>query len=237
MAKLILTQDMQIIDEFPIEKECITIGRKPDNDIQIHDKAVSGYHCQIITVLNDSFLEDLHSTNGTFVNSRKISKYALHNLDKINLGNHQIQYVNDLTDAQDEERDYEKTMILRSPPRKPAVGTLEHASPDGNITSNAAPQEANQTERAPAFLEILNGSNKGKQYKLSRPMTTLGKPGSQVAVITRRAHNYVIIGVEADSNGRYPQLNGEPVSVKSIPLSNKDLIEVAGIQMLFNQPN
>lgn len=237
MAKLILTQDMHAIDEFPIEKECITIGRKPDNDIQIHDKAVSGYHCQIITVLNDSFLEDLHSTNGTFVNSRKISKYALHNLDKINLGTHQIQYVNELTDNQDEERDYEKTMILRPPPRKATAGNVLHGSPDANITSKPLSIETKEAERAPAFLEILNGSNKGKQYKLIRPMTTLGKPGSQVAVITRRAHNYVIIGVEADGNGRYPQLNGEPVSVKSIPLSNRDLIDVAGIQMAFHQPD
>lgn len=237
MAKLILSHDAHSIDEFSIEKECITIGRKPDNDIQIHDKAVSGYHCQIITVLNDSFLEDLHSTNGTFVNTRKITKYALHHLDKISLGTHVIQYINDLNDVQDEEHDYDKTMILRTSPHR----TTTHPT-TGKISSEAnGLQNSLNSIQEPATpiaqLEILNGSNKGKLYKLSRPMTTLGKPGSQVAVITRRAHNYVIIGVEADSTGLYPRLNGIPVSVRSMPLSNGDAIEVAGIQMTFHHSN
>lgn len=232
MAKLILSRDMHVLDEYPLEKECITIGRKPDNDIQVNDRAISGYHCQVITVLNDSFLEDLQSTNGTFVNTRRITKHALRDGDLINLGTHQLQYVNEFAGAQGDNNDYERTMILQmdnAPP--PPRASERQATGIANDAASPAPTTAQADTHA--WLEILNGSNKGKRYEVTRAMTTLGKPGNQVAVITRRGRNFVIIGVEADTAGQYPRLNGEPISVRSMPLSNQDQIEVGGIRMTF----
>src|SRR5437899_1674196 len=66
MAKLILSMDNLVLKEIALAKERTTIGRKPHNDIQIDNLAVSGEHAVIVTILQDSFLEDLGSTNCTF---------------------------------------------------------------------------------------------------------------------------------------------------------------------------
>ena len=86
MAKLILTFNGDKIREYPLNKECLTIGRRTDNDVRIDNLAVSGHHAQIVTILNDSFLEDLNSTNGTYVNSRPVKKHALKDGDSIAIG-------------------------------------------------------------------------------------------------------------------------------------------------------
>jgi pSer/pThr/pTyr-binding forkhead associated (FHA) protein len=212
-----------------LENECLTIGRKPGNDIQIDDRAISGHHCQIITILNDSFLEDLESTNGTYVNSRRITKYALRNGDVINLGTHQLQYVNEFADPDSDNSMYEKTMFLQRDP--------VNATPKLSSSPSAPIWGETKHSKSHAWLEILNGSNKDKNYEIKRTMTTLGKPGGQVAVITNRGHHYVIIGIEADSAGRYPRLNGTPVNGRSMRLSDQDLIEVGEIRMTFHSPN
>jgi pSer/pThr/pTyr-binding forkhead associated (FHA) protein len=72
MAKLILSMDGLVLKEIPLSKERTTIGRKAHNDIQIDNLAVSGEHAVIVTILNDSFMEDLGSTNGTLVNGERI---------------------------------------------------------------------------------------------------------------------------------------------------------------------
>ncbi len=109
--KLIVSIDEKVVDEVPIEKETITIGRRTDNDICLDNLAISGYHSQISTVLDDCFLEDLNSTNGTFVNSKIVKKHALKDGDIIDIGNHRIKYVNHLatTSANNE---FEKTLIM-----------------------------------------------------------------------------------------------------------------------------
>ena len=111
MAKLVLSLNGAVQGEFPLEKERISIGRKPDNDIQIDNLAVSGKHALIITILDDSFLEDLGSTNGTYCNGKLVKKHALRNGDVIGLGKHELKYVNEHATADDEE--FEKTMIIR----------------------------------------------------------------------------------------------------------------------------
>ena len=226
MAKLILSENMRVLDEFPLDRDCITIGRRGDNDIQIDDRAVSGYHCQILTVLNDSFLEDLQSTNGTYVNSKRITKHALRNGDIIILGTHQLQYENELATTEDDER-YDKTMVIRST-LAPQSQSAEHApgADESNEDKAAAPKRAH--------LKILNGTNKDKLFPLTRAMTTLGKPGQQVAAITRRGDKYVIIGVEADTENRYPTVNDTPVSTRSIALNEGDIIQLNGIRMVFH---
>lgn len=225
MAKLILSENMHVLDEFPLDRDCITIGRRNDNDIQIEDRAVSGYHCQIITVLNDSFLEDLQSTNGTYVNSKRVTKHALRNGDLIILGTHQLQYENDLATNEDDER-YGKTMVIQPlPEEKTQAPKLAPSQPQ----VSDEPASAKQGQ-----LKILNGTNKDKLFPLTRAMTTLGKPGQQVAAITRRGDKYVIIGVEADAQDQYPTVNDSPVSSRSVVLKEGDAIQLNGIRMTFH---
>ncbi len=109
--KLIISLDEKIVDEIPIEKEIITIGRRTDNDLCLDNLGISGYHSQISTVLDDCFLEDLDSTNGTFVNSKIVKKHALKDGDIIDIGNHRIKYVNHLASSS-ANSEFEKTLIM-----------------------------------------------------------------------------------------------------------------------------
>ena len=92
VAKLVMTSNSGEHEEIPLTNETTTIGRKPSNDIHIDNLSVSGKHAQVITILEDSFLEDLGSTNGTYVNGKLIKKHALEHGDKITLGKYQISY-------------------------------------------------------------------------------------------------------------------------------------------------
>ena len=115
MAKLILSLDGMVIREYPLTKERTTLGRKPHNDIVIDNLAISGEHAMIMTILNDSFLEDLGSTNGTLVNGQPIKKHFLQNNDVVELGKYKLKYVTEATVAQTSPADFEKTMVLRAP--------------------------------------------------------------------------------------------------------------------------
>src|SRR5580765_8772410 len=129
MAKLILTVDGQVLKEFGLTKERTLIGRKPHNDIQVDNLAVSGEHAAIITILNDSFIEDLNSTNGTLVNGKPIKKHFLQNNDVIEIGKHKLKYFNDAP-AQAATGDFEKTMIIRkAPATAPAAPPVAAAAP------------------------------------------------------------------------------------------------------------
>jgi pSer/pThr/pTyr-binding forkhead associated (FHA) protein len=127
-AKLIISLDEKVVDEVPIEKEVITIGRRTDNDLCLDNLAISGYHSQINFVLDDCFLEDLNSTNGTFVNSKIVKKHALKDGDIIDIGNHRIKYVNHLASSS-ANSEFEKTLILTA------------TSDRKNATENASEEE------------------------------------------------------------------------------------------------
>ena len=114
MAKLILSVDGTVLKEITLSKERTTLGRKPHNDIPVDNLAVSGEHAAIITILNDSFIEDLNSTNGTLVNGKPIKKHFLQNNDVIEIGKHKLKYFNDAPVAAS-AGDFERTMIIRRP--------------------------------------------------------------------------------------------------------------------------
>jgi pSer/pThr/pTyr-binding forkhead associated (FHA) protein len=99
MAKLVLSMDGLVLKEITLNKERTTVGRKPHNDIQIDNLAVSGEHAVIVTILNDSFLEDLGSTNGTMVNGEPIKKHFLQHNDVIELGKYKLKYLNETAGA------------------------------------------------------------------------------------------------------------------------------------------
>lgn len=249
MAKLIFLLDGAFLGEYPLDKERMTIGRRPSNDIHIDNLAVSGEHASIMTIGNDSFLEDLNSTNGTLVNGKPIVKHVLQNGDVIEFGKYQLKYVNEVVaGAQaNPQDDFEKTMIIRpSAMKKAAVSEPPIASPammstmTSPTTASVAPAAPAQTFKAAnpsetaevpvAKLQLLNGANMGKELMLTKALTTLGKPGVQVAVITKRPQGYFITHVEG---ANHPIVNGVSIGAQATGLKDHDIIELAGIKMEF----
>lgn len=237
MAKLVLSMNGAVQGEYELNQERVTIGRKPDNDIPIDNLAVSGKHALIITILDDSFLEDLGSTNGTYVNGKLVKKHALKNGDVIAIGKHELKYVNEHATADDEE--FEKTMIIKPGSASAAVAAAQAAE---KAVAAAAPAPTGSAA-APAAgggmplgrLTVLNGPIAGKELELTKALVTLGKPGTQVAVISRRPQGYFLTHIESDGDGkRYPKVNGEMIGPKAYQLKNNDMIELAGIKMEFS---
>ena len=229
-AKIIVTLNDAKVSEYVLDKETTTIGRHPDNDIHIDNIAVSGSHAKIITILTDSFLEDMNSTNGTLVNSKPIQKHALKDGDLIEIGVHQLKYEN--TEAAS-GGDFESTMIIH-----PDAAGLKEAT--GEVDKEAL-KEASVGAETPdkdqdVHLNILNGTNAGEELKITKALTTLGKPGTQVAAITKRPQGYFIIHIEGGSNEKTPIINGEEIGAKATQLNNKDVIEIAGVKMEFISP-
>jgi pSer/pThr/pTyr-binding forkhead associated (FHA) protein len=239
MAKLILSMDGLVLKEITLTKERTTVGRKPHNDIQIDNLAVSGEHAVIVTILEDSFLEDLGSTNGTIVNGQPIKKHFLQSNDVIELGKYKLKYVNEAPASQAKTADFEKTMVLRPSAVKPqhtaaaapapagkSFGDTANASPMPSAPAQGAPQAAQKT----GMLQLLSGASAGKELELTKPLTTLGKPGVQVAVITRRPQGYFITHVEGSS---FPVVNGKALDAQARALQDHDVIELAGVKMEF----
>ena len=241
MAKLILSMDGLVLKEFTLSKERTTIGRKAHNDIQIDNLAVSGEHAVVVTILSDSFLEDLGSTNGTLVNGQTVKKHFLQNNDVIELGKYKLKFVSD-GPVQTKAADFEKTMILRPGALRPqapapaAPGAVKPAAAPGSAQANAAATPPPPVVPPPAapqragVLQLLSGANAGRQLDLTKPLTTLCKPGVQVAVITRRPQGFFITHVEG---ANFPVVNGKTLDAQAHPLGDHDVIEIAGVKMEF----
>jgi predicted component of type VI protein secretion system len=285
MAKLILTLDGVQLKEYTLTKERTTIGRKAHNDVQIDNLAVSGEHAAIVTILNDSFLEDLGSTNGTLVNGQPVKKHFLQSNDVIEIGKYKLKYVSEAP-AMATAADFEKTMVLRAPPKAPATpapaaaaatvtqgvattqgGGLARALSETEIpvqgrttaepapgAAPAAPAQPDALPDAPApsvarepaataptpqaappagsqaVIQILSGPNAGKELTLAKALTTLGKPGVQVAVIARRPQGFFLTHVEGAS---FPVVNGKALDAQAHLLHDHDIVELAGVKMEF----
>jgi pSer/pThr/pTyr-binding forkhead associated (FHA) protein len=282
MAKLILSLDGQVIKEHDVNKERMTIGRKPHNDIQIDNLAVSGEHAMIMTILNDSFLEDLGSTNGTMVNGQPVKKHFLQSEDVVEIGKYKLKYVNDQAGKMTQQ-EFEKTMVLRAPargsaPARPPSGAGTHTNLKSIDTQTNSPtargaraittsmsgtntnlkpvdtQTSAPTSTAPGgrsapastgqqpiaavtaqsgadgAIQILSGPNAGRELPLSKPLTTVGKPGVQVAVIAKRPQGFFITHVEG---ANFPVVNGKPLSTQAHQLQDHDIVELAGVKMEF----
>lgn len=215
MAKLIITESSGVSRELLLDKERVTIGRHADNDICLNDKAVSGHHAVIITILSDSFLEDLDSTNGTLVNGKQIAKHPLSNDDTVTIGRNSLRYEGD---KQDNGEDFEKTMILRPAQMEAALNKPAAASDNKPLTGR---------------LRVEGGSNAGRELELTKALTTIGKPGVQVAAITKRADGFYIVHVGGAAGGKRPLVNGAEIDAQARKLSQNDIIELAGTKMKF----
>jgi pSer/pThr/pTyr-binding forkhead associated (FHA) protein len=326
MAKLILSMDGLVLKDITLTKERTTIGRKPHNDIQIDNLAVSGEHAVIVTILSDSFLEDLGSTNGTLVNGQPIKKHFLQNNDVIELGKYKLKYANEALAGAGKSADFEKTMVLNRQGTRPEVPAMQGfpgfpgvpgglpqvpsgfgasqplagmqglpgipaglspamsndvsqpmaagmdtlgLSTSGPLATIAAPSRLTAPQsivndgRAPTgvnpvlptpftrsnpqanvpsapaqapvgtrmgVIQILTGSNAGRELELTKPLTTLGKPQVQVAVITKRPNGYFITHVEGST---HPVVNGKTLDAQAHQLADHDIIEIAGVKMEF----
>ncbi|MGH8222212.1 MAG: FHA domain-containing protein [Woeseiaceae bacterium] len=285
MARLILSLDSQVLAEYNMSKERYTIGRLPDNDVRIDNPAVSGHHSLIINILNDSFLEDLNSTNGTYVNGKLVKKHALQNGDVITIGHHQLRFT-DQQAHETEQDEFEKTMVIpagqhsaaqllkaeRAAEKAATAAAAAEARPKGDASPAAAkkrvdvrveiPEPASSPRRQPklepvaepkahtrtltgidpssaprslplAKLQVLSGAFAGRELELTKALTTLGRPGVQVAAITRRAEGYFIVHVESGEEGDYPLVNGQPIGAQARKLADNDVVQLAGVKMGF----
>jgi pSer/pThr/pTyr-binding forkhead associated (FHA) protein len=218
MPKMIVSIDEVVIKEVQLTKDKTTLGRRPYNDIVIDNLAVSGEHAVLQMSGSEVLLEDLNSTNGTYLNGKAIKKQQLQNGDSIEIGKYKIKFVGD--GAAD---NFDKTMVVRSMPVAPSP------------TRPAAPFGSHESLGMGAFhasIKVLSGAASGREVPLTKVVTTIGKPGVAVAAITRRQQGFVVHHVEGAGN---PTLNGSPIKAEPISLKNGDLIELAGTQMQFVQ--
>jgi len=225
MGKLVVSLDGVVIKEVQITKDKTTLGRRPYNDIVIDNLAVSGEHAVLQMVGADVFIEDLNSTNGTYINGKAIKKQLLSHNDTVEIGKYKIKYL------VDESNDYEKTMIMR-----PGLSLPAMASPNSLASASSAQSgfgglgSSAFSAAQPASIKVLNGAAAGREVVLTKVVTTVGKPGVQVASITKRPNSYAFSHVEGATK---PSVNGVTLVGDSVPLRNGDVIELAGTRMQF----
>ena len=233
MGKLVVSLDGVVIKEVQITKDKTTLGRRPYNDIVIDNLAVSGEHAVLQMVGADVFIEDLNSTNGTYINGKAIKKQLLTHNDTVEIGKYKIKFL------VDESGEYEKTMIMRPgnsspsaghsvPPTQPAPTYASTPSSFGGL--GTLPPAPPPVPTQPASIKVLNGAAAGREVSLTKVVTTVGKPGVQVASITKRPNGYAFAHVGGATR---PSINGVPLVGDSVPLRNGDVIELAGTQMQF----
>jgi len=220
MGKLVVSLDGVVIKEVQITKDKTTLGRRPYNDIVIDNLAVSGEHAVLQMAGQDVYLEDLNSTNGTYINGKAVKRQLLAHNDTVEIGKYKIKYlVNDGVD-------YEHTMVIRPGAAAPAPGFV------ASRTAAISGFGRLGAEVGPASVRVLSGTAAGREVSLTKVVTTVGKPGVQVASITRRPAGYVLAHVEGSAR---PSVNGAPLVGDTLPLRNGDVIELAGTQLQFVQ--
>lgn len=215
MPKLIVSIDGVVIKEVTLAKDRTTLGRRPYNDIVVDNLAISGEHAVLHMIGGDVYLEDLNSTNGTYVNGRAIKKQALEQNDIIEVGKYKVRY-----------------MATAGAPESGTVGrTVVSSAPSGPIPLSSAP-----TVQAPlgggtagvAVIRVLSGTGAGRELSLQKVVTTIGKPGVAVAAVTRRLHGYVVAPIDGGT-----ALNGEPLGSEAVALQDGDVLELGGTRMQF----
>lgn len=206
MPKLILTHDGAVIKEFVIEQERITIGRKASNEIHIDDPTISGEHAAIL-MLQNAYVEDLNSTNGTSLNGKPVTKRQLNHGDLIKIGRHEFKFVDDNIN------EFERTVMI---------------APQKSVKSNNEIPKKYQ-------VSIMSGPKAGEIITLNKPYTTLGSPGGQVAVIAKRGSKFYLMPMSGTTNAKPPVLNNTAIGVKSELLTSGDIIEVSGTQLEFQE--
>jgi pSer/pThr/pTyr-binding forkhead associated (FHA) protein len=217
--------DGVVLREVTLTKDRTTIGRRSHNDVVIDNLAVSGEHAVMIANGQDTYLEDLGSTNGTTVNGQPIKKHLLQSGDTVEIGKYRLRYQTDGASNDDNGVDIDTSQPLRREFYGPGPNTIQVRNAAGHADV-AAP--------AAATIKILTGANAGRELTLVKALTTVGRPGHQVAVITRRPTGYFVAHVEGEV---FPMVNGINLGSAAHPLNHGDVIELAGVQMEFSNPS
>jgi FHA domain len=236
MPKMIVSIDGVVIKEVQLTKDRTTLGRRPYNDIVIDNLAVSGEHAVLQLTGNEVNLEDLNSTNGTYVNGKAVKKQLLQNNDTVEIGKYKIKFINEALGSA-----FDKTVIMKPgalppmPPKAPAAAT--GGAPGASAATAAmapatAPATSTAAVGASASIKVLSGAAAGREVPLVKVVTTIGKPGVAVAAITKRTYGFVVAHVEGVNR---PTLNGATIGADPVTLKNGDMLELAGTQMQFLQ--
>lgn len=212
MPKMIVSIDGVVVKEEQITKDRTTLGRRPYNDIVIDNLAVSGEHAVVQMSGADVVLEDLGSTNGTYVNGTAIKKQQLRNGDTIEIGTYTIKFMHNDGPGNDGPGNVEKSTVIHS-------GAVVDSSATAASVGSAA-------------IRLMSGAAAGREVALVKEVTTIGKPGVTVAAISRRPHGYVVALIEGQTR---PTINGNPIGTEAVNLCHGDLIELAGTQAQFIQ--
>jgi pSer/pThr/pTyr-binding forkhead associated (FHA) protein len=215
MPKITVMMDGAVLDEVALTKERTTIGRRPYNDVVIENLTVSGEHALLTMVGNQVTIEDLHSTNGTYLDGKAVKKQLLRHGDMLEVGKYKIKF-----ESQPTESEFEKTMLFKPRVAAPAAAPVAPA-----VVPSAAVEMRGS-------IKVLSGAAAGREMALTKIVTTLGKPGVSVAAITQRRHNFFIHHVEGADR---LLLNGAVVGEEPCVLKQGDRIVLAGTEMQFNQ--
>lgn len=261
MSKLVLFLADGTTLDVPLKRERMTIGRRADNDICLPNLAVSGEHAAVVTILADSFLEDLGSTNGTLVNGSPVSKHFLREGDQIDIGRHMLIFCvdEDTVLAPDIVRSSVRSAVgdlgERVEAAKPFVKArgestgaaggssmrrdraAENAAAAGTMAPTPAakaPPDADRQARSRAgvaTVKILAGPGAGRAIPITKTQTTIGRAGVQVALLCRRGDTFALSLVEGE---RPPLVNGAPPAAGETVLTTGDVIEIAGSRLEFS---
>jgi hypothetical protein len=218
MPKIILTVGEAVLAVLPLTKERSTIGRRPNNDLVIDHVAISSEHAVIIQSGNDWILEDQNSTNGTEVNDHPVKRHLLQHHDVIGLAPYQIKFIADAVAIA------ENTSC--SPDVSKAIEQVEE------LLAQAEDKNDNISPGKVAIVRVLDGPSVGKEKALVKAITTIGRPGVQVAVITRRRQAYFIAHVEGNL---FPLINGVSIEANAKQLKFDDVIDLSGTRLIFKR--
>lgn len=239
MARIFLKFNEAVLKEIPLDRSQMTIGRKPDNDLVIDNPAVSGHHARIVQEHGSFFVEDLGSTNGTFVNDAKVLKHQLRNTDRVGVGKHLLVYQDEVAEAAPppspaaKEADSDKTMILDTKKQRELLKAAQTMQFPAGVPKPAVEKVGN--------LVAVSGSTDQKEYELTGRLSIIGSEDSatirltgwfapkNAALITRRGEGYF---VSVSEGGKKILLNGEAVQ-GSKELRDGDILVVAGVQFQF----
>lgn len=215
MPKLVVAIDGVVLKEILLTKERTTLGRRPYNDIVIDNLAVSGEHAVLHLIRGNVYVEDLHSTNGTYVNARAVRRQLLAHNDVIEVSKYKIRYLNNSNAA-----------ALAMP--MPMAAAPAVSQPVPLAAASTAPMPLGTV--GPALIRVLTGANAGQEMALFKVVTTIGKPGVAVAAITRRLQGYVVARVDGGT-----LLNGATLGSTAVALQDGDVLELCGARMQFVQ--
>lgn len=213
MPKLVLALDDKVIEEYELTQDELKLGRRSSNEIQIQNLTVSGKHARIIKSDKGYSIEDLNSTNGTYVNGKLIKQHALSDGDEIMIGKYKLSYV-----------------AQQPAEQPPTLASLLHTNTEEEAGSQGDNSESNYSS---AIIEVKNGAKAGQILPLQKPVTTLGRPGIQIAAIMKKPEGYFFMHIESEEEGTPPQHNRTSLGEEPVLLKSGDSLTVAGIHVEF----